>query len=76
MSYVSLLQIHRNDRPTQDHFLHGSLACSEPDRLGLLAMGSIHTHSRTQVLLGYDESEDSCSISASLSTDKTGFVMA
>lgn len=74
MSCVSLLQIHTNDRPAQDHFLYGSLACSEPDRL--LAMGSICTHSRTQVLLGYDESDGSCSSSASLSTDKTGFVMA
>lgn len=76
MSYVSLLQIHRNDRPIRDHFLHGSLACSEPDRLGLLAMGSIHTHSRTQVLVGYGESDGSCSSSASLSTDQTGFMMA
>lgn len=32
------------------HFLHGFLPRSEPDRLGLLAMGSICTHTRT--LLG------------------------
>lgn len=73
---MSLLQIHKNDKPIQDHFLNSSLPCSEPDRLGLLAMGSICTHSRTLVLLGYDESGGSCSSSASLSTDKTEFVMA
>lgn len=74
--HVPSLNTHTNDRSTQDHSLRGSLAYSEPDRLGLLAMGTICTHSRTQVLLGYDESDGSCSSSASLSTDKTGFVMA
>lgn len=46
---------------------------SEPDMLGLIAMSSVCTHGRTRMLLGYDQSDGSCSSSASLAIDKTGF---
>lgn len=65
MPYVSL-QIHTNGRPTQDHY-SGSfptwfLGLFRAWQACLLAMGSICTHSGTQVLLGYDESDGSCSM--------------
>lgn len=36
MSCVSLLQIHTNDRPAQDHFLHGSWLVQSLTGLGSL----------------------------------------